>query len=197
MRGSPSTGDALLTPVPGQLRAIDAALVPIRDANGMWLAADLVTPDAIPAHAIALRQGFAVTPSISRAPPCMRQCCSGLHHGQPKPGFRDAGVDRPTHESRAAGWLQEPAALAQRGGCKRRTRPRGLGGAVRPVADALGLGFIPVAEEHYDFAVEKAFCSGDPGRAFTSALAASTQRLRQLGFEPGMSAFRQAQSRPQ
>lgn len=68
------------------------------------------------------------------------------------------------------------------------------GVAIQPVAEALDLGFIPVAEEHYDFAVGKDFSSGDPGRAFTSALAASTQRLRQLGFEPGMSAFRQAQS---
>jgi putative molybdopterin biosynthesis protein len=68
------------------------------------------------------------------------------------------------------------------------------GVAIQPVAEALGLGFIPVAEEHYDFAVAKTFNSGGPGRAFMLALAASTQRLRQLGFEPGMSAFRQAQS---
>ncbi|WP_291820500.1 molybdopterin biosynthesis protein [Bosea sp. (in: a-proteobacteria)] len=57
------------------------------------------------------------------------------------------------------------------------------GVAIRPVADALDLGFIPLAEEHYDFAVGKAFRSSARGRAFLAALAACATRLRHLGFD--------------
>lgn len=59
------------------------------------------------------------------------------------------------------------------------------GVAIRPVADSLGLGFIPLADEHYDFAVRAT--PRDPGRieAFRHAIAASAEALRALGFEPG------------
>jgi putative molybdopterin biosynthesis protein len=58
------------------------------------------------------------------------------------------------------------------------------GMAIRPVAEALGLGFLPVAEEHYDFAVAEA--PRDPGAlsAFEAALADSADDLRALGFVP-------------
>jgi putative molybdopterin biosynthesis protein len=58
--------------------------------------------------------------------------------------------------------------------------------AIKPVADAYGLGFIPVAEEHFDFAI---VCSrrDRPGvAAFLAALRTPETResLRGLGFRP-------------
>jgi putative molybdopterin biosynthesis protein len=58
------------------------------------------------------------------------------------------------------------------------------GVAIRPAAEAQGLGFIPLAEEHYDFAVRADFAAFPLGRSFASALSAAAPRLRTLGFEP-------------
>lgn len=57
------------------------------------------------------------------------------------------------------------------------------GVAIRPVAEAQGLGFIPLAEEHYDFFVRAGFETLTSGETFLAALAASAARLRVLGFE--------------
>ena len=59
------------------------------------------------------------------------------------------------------------------------------GVAIRPVAEALGLGFIPLADEEYDFAVRAGFLDSEKGAAFTEALAAARQDIAALGFEPG------------
>ncbi|MFM9845957.1 MAG: molybdopterin biosynthesis protein [Hyphomicrobiaceae bacterium] len=56
--------------------------------------------------------------------------------------------------------------------------------AIKPVADALGLGFIPVAAEHYDFAVQERSRNMAAIAAFEEALSRSQQALRDLGFEP-------------
>jgi len=58
------------------------------------------------------------------------------------------------------------------------------GMAIRPVAEARGLGFLPVADEHYDFAVWRQ--PRDPAAlaAFEDALAGSGDDLRALGFAP-------------
>lgn len=58
------------------------------------------------------------------------------------------------------------------------------GMAIRPVAEAMGLGFLPVADEHYDFAVWQQ--PRDPAAigAFEAALAGSADRLRKMGFAP-------------
>lgn len=58
------------------------------------------------------------------------------------------------------------------------------GVAIRPIAEAQGLGFIPLAEEHYDFAVREDFAAGRFAVDFAAALTASATRLRALGFEP-------------
>jgi putative molybdopterin biosynthesis protein len=58
------------------------------------------------------------------------------------------------------------------------------GVAIRPVADALGLGFIPLADEHYDFAVSSAPRRAKLMDAFRTALAASADALNALGFRP-------------
>ncbi len=60
------------------------------------------------------------------------------------------------------------------------------GVAIRPVAAALSLGFIALAEEKYDFAVMADARKGDAIGAFREALAASADALKQLGFEPAV-----------
>lgn len=59
------------------------------------------------------------------------------------------------------------------------------GVAIRPVADAYDLGFIPLAEEHYDFALVEERRSKPAVAAFLRLLAAAETRdkLRSLGFE--------------
>lgn len=57
------------------------------------------------------------------------------------------------------------------------------GMAIRPVAEALGLGFLAVADEHYDFAVWQDPRDHAAIAAFTEALAHSERDLRLLGFD--------------
>ena len=59
------------------------------------------------------------------------------------------------------------------------------GVAIRPAAEALGLGFLPVAEEHYDFAVWQDPRDAAALEAFEAALGESGEALRALGFDPG------------
>ncbi|NKX44483.1 molybdopterin biosynthesis protein [Roseicyclus persicicus] len=58
------------------------------------------------------------------------------------------------------------------------------GVAIRPAAEALGLGFLPVAEEHYDFAVWQDPRDAAALEAFEAALAQSRDELHALGFDP-------------
>jgi putative molybdopterin biosynthesis protein len=58
------------------------------------------------------------------------------------------------------------------------------GMAIRPVAEALGLGFLPVADEHYDFAAPDEPRDAEALAAFEAALADSAEDLRALGFVP-------------
>jgi putative molybdopterin biosynthesis protein len=58
------------------------------------------------------------------------------------------------------------------------------GMAIRPVAEALGLGFLPVADEHYDFAVWDEPRDPSAVAAFEAALAESRAELEGLGFVP-------------
>ncbi len=58
------------------------------------------------------------------------------------------------------------------------------GVAIRPVAEALGLGFIPLADENYDFAVRAGFAESAKGAAFLAALAAARGAIAKLGYEP-------------
>ena len=58
------------------------------------------------------------------------------------------------------------------------------GMAIRPVADALGLGFLAVADEHYDFAAPKTPRRADLLARFTLALQDSAADLALLGFVP-------------
>jgi putative molybdopterin biosynthesis protein len=56
--------------------------------------------------------------------------------------------------------------------------------AIAPVAEAAGLGFLPVADEHYDFAVWQDPRDPDAMAAFESALEQGAADLRRCGFTP-------------
>jgi len=58
------------------------------------------------------------------------------------------------------------------------------GMTIRPVAEALGLGFLPVADEQYDFAVRESPRDSDAIAAFATALADSQAEIVSLGFDP-------------
>lgn len=60
------------------------------------------------------------------------------------------------------------------------------GVTIAPVAEAAGLGFLPLAEEHYDFALVKARADRPAVRAFVAALQSDAvrQALRSAGFTP-------------
>jgi putative molybdopterin biosynthesis protein len=58
------------------------------------------------------------------------------------------------------------------------------GVAIKPVADAFGLGFIPLADEHFDFAVNAHPRRPEALEAFRAALAQSAPALLSLGFSP-------------
>ena len=58
------------------------------------------------------------------------------------------------------------------------------GVAIAPVAEALGLGFIPLADEHYDFAVSRNPRNPAAIATFRMALAKTSNALRSLGFTP-------------
>lgn len=60
------------------------------------------------------------------------------------------------------------------------------GVTIRPVAKTMDLGFIPLAQEHYDFALRTTFSASQACQAFEAALSASTQALHDLGFEPNI-----------
>jgi putative molybdopterin biosynthesis protein len=58
--------------------------------------------------------------------------------------------------------------------------------AIEPVAILYGLGFLPVAPEHYDFLVVEDRKQRSAVQAFLAALADQTvrERIRALGMEP-------------
>jgi molybdenum cofactor synthesis domain-containing protein len=94
-------------------------------------------------------------------------------------------IDRLLGEARPDGYWNQPrshnavaAAVAQ--------RRADWGMTIAPVAHAAGLGFIPLAEEHYDFALVTARKQRTAVQAFLKALASGQSRaaLAQAGFRP-------------
>jgi molybdenum cofactor synthesis domain-containing protein len=94
-------------------------------------------------------------------------------------------IDRLLGEARPDGYWNQPkshnavaAAIAQ--------GRADWGMTIAPVAHAAGLGFIPLAEEHYDFALVTARKQRPAVRAFLDALASDEGRaaLAQAGFRP-------------
>jgi putative molybdopterin biosynthesis protein len=94
-------------------------------------------------------------------------------------------IDRLLGEARPDGYWNQPkshnavaAAIAQ--------ARADWGMTIAPVAHAAGLGFIPLAEEHYDFALVTARKQRPAVRAFLDALKSDDRRaaLEQAGFRP-------------
>jgi molybdopterin molybdotransferase/putative molybdopterin biosynthesis protein len=94
-------------------------------------------------------------------------------------------IDRLLGEARPDGYWNQPkshnavaAAIAQ--------HRADWGMTIAPVAHAAGLGFIPLAEEHYDFALVTARKQRPAVQAFLQALASDESRaaLAQAGFRP-------------
>jgi putative molybdopterin biosynthesis protein len=94
-------------------------------------------------------------------------------------------IDRLLGEARPDGYWNQPrshnavaAAVAQ--------HRADWGMTIAPVAEAAGLGFIPLAEEHYDFALVTARKQRHAVQAFFDALASPEGRaaLAQAGFRP-------------
>jgi putative molybdopterin biosynthesis protein len=94
-------------------------------------------------------------------------------------------IDRLLGEARPDGYWNQPrshnavaAAVAQ--------HRADWGMTIAPVAHAAGLGFIPLAEEHYDFALVTARKQRPAVQAFLDALASEQSRaaLTQAGFRP-------------
>ncbi|MBN9598308.1 MAG: molybdopterin biosynthesis protein [Afipia sp.] len=94
-------------------------------------------------------------------------------------------IDRLLGEARPDGYWNQPkshnavaAAVAQ--------NRADWGVTIAPVARAAGLGFIPLAEEHYDFALVSARKARPAVRAFLDSLASSETRatLERAGFRP-------------
>ena len=92
-------------------------------------------------------------------------------------------IDRLLRGARPAGYWNQPrshhavaAAVAQ--------GRADWGVAIAPVAEAYGLGFIPLAEEHYDFALVSERRMRPAVQAFLAALddPATHAKLRRLGF---------------
>jgi putative molybdopterin biosynthesis protein len=92
-------------------------------------------------------------------------------------------IDRMLGENRPDGYWNQPkshnavaAAVAQ--------HRADWGMTIAPVAHAAGLGFIPLAEEHYDFAVVMARKHRPAVQAFLAALASEESRvaLQAAGF---------------
>ena len=94
-------------------------------------------------------------------------------------------IDRLLGEARPDGYWNQPrshnavaAAIAQ--------HRADWGVTIAPVAHAAGLGFIPLAEEHYDFALVAARKQRPAVQAFLAALVSEESRaaLEQAGFRP-------------
>jgi molybdenum cofactor synthesis domain-containing protein len=94
-------------------------------------------------------------------------------------------IDRLLGEARPDGYWNQPkshnavaAAIAK--------HRADWGMTIAPVAHAAGLGFIPLAEEHYDFALVTARKQRPAVQAFLAALASGESRaaLAQAGFRP-------------
>jgi molybdenum cofactor synthesis domain-containing protein len=94
-------------------------------------------------------------------------------------------IDRLLVDARPDGYWNQPkshnavaAAIAQ--------HRADWGMTIAPVTQAAGLGFIPLAEEHYDFALVTARKNRSAVQAFLEALASDESRaaLAQAGFQP-------------
>jgi putative molybdopterin biosynthesis protein len=92
-------------------------------------------------------------------------------------------IDRLLSGARPAGYWNQPRSHnAVAASCAQGRADWGV--AIRPVAAALGLAFIPLAEEHYDFAVREGFAEKGNGALFADAVENCADALVALGLTP-------------
>jgi putative molybdopterin biosynthesis protein len=92
-------------------------------------------------------------------------------------------TDRLLSGTRPAGYWNQPASHTAVATAVAQGRAD-WGVAIAPMAQALGLGFVPIAEEHYDFAVLAQPHAARAVALFEEALADSAVALKHLGFTP-------------
>jgi len=93
-------------------------------------------------------------------------------------------IDRLLGGARPPGYWNQPAAHTAVAVAVAQGRAD-WGMAIRPVAEAAGLGFLPVADEHYDFALWTDPRDPDAIALFEAALAEAAPDLARLGFVRG------------
>lgn len=92
-------------------------------------------------------------------------------------------LDRMLQGARPPGYWNQPASHNAVAAAVAQGRAD-WGMAIRPVAEAMDLGFLPVADEHYDFAVWQEARNPQALAAFEAAVAAAGDALRAMGFDP-------------
>jgi molybdate-binding protein len=93
-------------------------------------------------------------------------------------------LDRLLQGARPSGYWNQPASHNAVAAAIAQGRAD-WGMAIRPVAEAMGLGFLAVADEHYDFATWTDPRDPEAIAAFGSALRDSSEALVAIGFTPG------------
>jgi putative molybdopterin biosynthesis protein len=93
-------------------------------------------------------------------------------------------LDRLLQGARPSGYWNQPASHNAVAAAIAQGRAD-WGMAIRPVAEAMGLRFLAVADEHYDFATWTDPRDPEAIAAFESALRNSSEALVAIGFEPG------------
>ncbi len=93
-------------------------------------------------------------------------------------------IDRLLGGARPPGYWNQPAAHTAVAAAVAQGRAD-WGMAIRPVAEAAGLGFLPVADEHYDFALWSDPRDPEAIALFEAALHEARTDLERLGFVPG------------
>jgi putative molybdopterin biosynthesis protein len=126
--------------------------------------ADLATPDAFVAAALRAPDALMVNRNQGSG---TRVLIDRLLAGARPPGY----WNQPRSHNAVA------AAIAQ--------GRADWGVSIAPVAAAAGLAFLPLAEEHYDFAVPAAPRSAAAMARFERALAEAAADLEAIGFRPG------------
>jgi len=91
-------------------------------------------------------------------------------------------LDRLLQGRRPAGYWNQPASHNAVAASVEQGRAD-WGMAIRPIANALGLGFLPVGDEHYDFAVWSDSRDAEAIAAFEWALREGRNQLHALGFD--------------
>ena len=144
-------------------------------------------------HRASARATGASKGSDARGRRACRARRSGLPDGQPQPGRGTRIlIDALLGPARPDGYVNQPrshnaVAAAVAGG------RADWGVTIEPVARAAGLGFIPLAEEHYDFALVAARKDRPAVRAFLEALASEEAEKGAGGsrLPAGLSGLRQ------